>query len=147
AHPALDDLADAGRPPVLRLTTARAVDGAPFLYSALLAIPVPGVSPRAFLRGHLWAPTDRTSGRLAAAASLGAPARRFEALPWNGAPIAGRELPGFAAAADAAVRAMRLIPALPLVNWDVILAPQGPVFLEGNAVGNWILTCLGAETA
>ena len=43
-----------------------------------------------------------------------------------------------------ALHAMELVPDLPLVAWDIIPAAEGPVILEGNTGGDWILTCLGA---
>ncbi|MGE5477119.1 MAG: sugar-transfer associated ATP-grasp domain-containing protein [Bacteroidales bacterium] len=138
----LADLAAAGPAPVLRLTTARAPGEVPFLHSALLSVAVPGRRPEAFLRGHLWAAVEPASATLTAGVILAEPARRHAHLPWNGAPLAGRALPGFAAAAELALRAMTLLPGLPLATWDVILTADGPVFLEGNSAGNWVLTNL-----
>ena len=43
-----------------------------------------------------------------------------------------------------ALQAMVLLPGLPLVNWDLMLTPEGPVILEGNTCGDWILTNLSA---
>ncbi|HLO78509.1 MAG TPA: sugar-transfer associated ATP-grasp domain-containing protein [Magnetospirillum sp.] len=142
AAPDLADLAAAGPAPVLRLTTARTPGGLPFLHSALLSMAVPGRRPEAFLRGHLWAAVEPASATLTAGVILGEPARRHARLPWNGAPLAGRLLPGFAAASELALQAMTLLPGLPLATWDIIPTADGPVFLEGNSAGNWLLTNL-----
>jgi hypothetical protein len=61
--PELADLS-AGGAPVLRVTTAREPGAAPFLHSALLAIPVPGENPVDFLNGQVWAAVDPKSGVL-----------------------------------------------------------------------------------
>jgi hypothetical protein len=42
--------------------------------------------------------------------------------------------------------AMKLLPDLALVDWDVIVTSRGPVILEGNTGGDWILTCLGVDS-
>lgn len=144
APPDLADLAAAGPAPVLRLTTAREPGGPPFLHSALLSIAVPGEPAAAFLRGQLWAAVDPALGTLTAGLILGQPGRRHRCLPWNDAPVAGRRLPRFAIAADFALQAMALLPGLPLATWDVVPTAHGPVFLEGNSAGNWLLTNLSA---
>lgn len=144
AAPELAELAINRRPPVLRIATARAVGGKPFVHSASLSIQVPRENPRDFLRGQLRAPIDLASGQLGAGLSLRESGRRFECLPWNDAALAGRRLEAWPAAAAMVLRAMELVPNLPLVAWDVIPGPEGPVILEGNTGGDWILTCLGA---
>lgn len=142
ADPDIADLAADGRAPVLRLTTARCPGEAPFLHAALLTMAVPGRSPSHFLNGAIHAPVDRASGRLAAGMSLAAPGDRLERLIWNGAPLNGRAVPGFAAAVALSLRAMAALPPLPLVNWDVVPTATGPVLLEGNSAGNWTITSL-----
>jgi hypothetical protein len=144
AAPELADLVASGRPPVLRIAVARTVAGSPFVHAASLAIQVPRENPRDFLRGHLRAPVDLASGQLGAGVSFREAGRRVERLPWNDAPLAGRPLEVWPAAAAMVLRAMDLVPDLPLVAWDIIPAAEGPVILEGNTGGDWILTCLGA---
>lgn len=143
AAPELADLAADG-PPVLRLTVAREPGGAPFLHSALLCIGVPDRNPRNFVHGQLWVPVDPVVGRLRQGIWFARPDERFARLPWNAAPLAGRDMPGFTVAVAMTLRAMAVLPGLPLVNWDLIPSPAGPVVLEGNTAGNWILTQLGA---
>ncbi|WP_448190303.1 sugar-transfer associated ATP-grasp domain-containing protein [Azospirillum sp. sgz301742] len=144
AAPELADLSETGAAPVLRLATARRPGAAPFLHSALLSIEVPGEKPRNFLRGHVRAPVDPVDGRIAAGLRFLHPERRYERLPWNDAPLTGRALPGFEPAVAMVLHAMALLPGLALVNWDLILTPAGPVILEGNTGGDWILTNLSA---
>jgi len=143
-HPDLADLAAAGAPPVLRLNIARLPGNPPFLHSALLSVAVPGEPPRDFLRGHLQVALDSASGRMARGLHFFAPGERYERLPWNGAALTGRVPPGFDRAAEMALQATALFPGLALINWDVILTPGGPVILEGNSCGNWILTRLAS---
>jgi hypothetical protein len=140
----LSDLATGGAAPVLRLTLAREPRSPPFLHSAFLSVPVPD-EPRDFRRGYLRVPIDPVSGVMHEGLWFAEPARRFARPWWSGSPLAGRRMPAFAEAVAAARRAMTLLPGLPLVSWDVVVAPRGPVFLGGEACGDWILTCLGAE--
>lgn len=145
AHQDLADLAASGRPPVLRVTTTRTPGAAPGLHAALLEIPVPGRDPRLFRDGMMRVPIDPSTGRLTAGILFARPGERFAALPWNGARLTGRAVPGYAEAAAAAVAAMRTIPPLPIVGWDLVPTPLGPVVLEGNTCGNWIVTTLASR--
>ena len=138
------DLASGGDAPVLRLTTAREPGGEPFLHSGLLAIRVPGENARHFIRGQIFAPVDPESGQMKPGIWFLRPGERFSRLPWNRVAIEGRFLPGYASAVSMAIRAMTLVPGLALVNWDLILSSEGPVILEGNTCGDWILTNLSA---
>lgn len=142
AAPTLADLSADGRAPVLRLTTACLPGEAPFLHTALLSIAVPGQDPRDFRKGAIHAPIDPANGRLAAGLSLAAPAERLDRLGWNGAPLASRPVPWFQEASAMALRAMAALPPVPLVHWDVIATADGPILLEGNSAGNWILASL-----
>ncbi len=140
----LADLTTAGPAPVLRLNMARHPGRAAFLHSALLTIDVPGEHRRHFIRGQLRAPIDPSSGRVKSGVWFLHPADRYTRLPWSEIPLAGRCLPGFHEAVAMVLLAMELVPNLPLVNWDLILSPQGPVILEGNTAGDWILTNFAA---
>lgn len=142
ANPALEDLAQGGRPPVLRLVTARLPGAPPFLHSALIAISVPGRDPRHFLEGTIFAPVDIATGRVARGVLLSRPRDRLSLLPWNAVPLEGRGVPHFDDAVSAALSAMTALPGLPVVHWDVIPSRGGPVMLEGNVSGNWILATL-----
>lgn len=145
AHCDLADLTDAGLPPVLRVTTVQMPDGVPFVHSALLEVPVPGRNPGHFLFGQVRAPVDIAAGTLTPGLLLGKPTERLAAVPWNQAVLSGREIPAFAEAKTMALRAMAAVPPLPLVNWDIVPTGSGPVLLEGNTGGNWILTTLAGR--
>jgi hypothetical protein len=150
ATPELADLATSGAAPVLRLTTARYPGETPFLHSALISITVPGEQPRHFIRGQIRVAINATSGLMGPGIWFLHSRERYLKLPWNGAPLAGRAMPCLDLAVEMAMRAMALVPGLPLVSWDIIVTHSGPVILEGNTCGDWILTNLsiaqGIET-
>lgn len=109
----------------------------------------PGIHPVMNTLIHTVIPGGPASGTLLPGLLLGQPQQRLEQVPWNGQPLAGQPLPHLEAAASAALRAMALLPGLPLVNWDIALTADGPLVLDGNTCGNWILTALpppGADT-
>jgi hypothetical protein len=130
--------------PVLRLTTARNPGEAPFLHSAFLAFDVPGENPRNFIRGQIRVPVHPRTAVMGAGIWFLHPGKNYQALPWNQAPLAGGGVPDFRRAAEMTLQAMALLPGLPLVNWDLMLTPEGPIILEGNTCGDWILTNLSA---
>ena len=136
-----------GAPPVLRIMTACEPHGEPFLHSAWLSIRVPGEAISHPLRDALRVPIAIATGSLLAGYWLGAPPFRFERSPWHQAQIAGRILPGFHEAANAAVTAARAFPGVPIIGWDVILTRDGPVVLEGNNGTDFILVIWAAEGA
>ena len=53
--------------------------------------------------------------------------------PLTDAPITGFQLPCFEQAKQACLEAMRVIPQLRFVAWDVAITPEGPEFIEGNS--------------
>lgn len=142
AHPALENLSQGGRSPVLRLVTARFPGARPFLHSALIAVTVPGQNPVNFLEGTVFAPVDIATGTMARGLVLARPKDKLSVLPWNAAALERRGIPNFDAAVRAVLSAMTALPGLPVVHWDVIPSGEGPVMLEGNVSGNWILASL-----
>ncbi|HEV7289955.1 sugar-transfer associated ATP-grasp domain-containing protein [Sphingomonas sp.] len=142
AHPALENLSQGGRAPVLRLVTAQYPGAQPFLHSALMAIGVPGQNPANFLEGTVFAPVDSATGTMAQGLLLARPRDRLRVLPWNGVALENRKVADFNEAVRAALSAMTALPGLPVVHWDVIVSSDGPVMLEGNVGGNWILASL-----
>jgi hypothetical protein len=126
AAPELADLVTDGAPPVLRLTTARLPGDAAFLHSALLSIDVPGERPRDFMRGQIRVVIDPVTGCMESGIWFLRPGERYPRLPWNGAPLAGRRRPCLEQALEMALRAIDLVPDLPLVNWDLIPTPCVP---------------------
>lgn len=141
-HPALENLSQGGRAPVLRLVTARYPGTRPFLHSALMAVSVPGQNPANFLDGTVFAPVDSATGTMVQGLLLARPRDRLSVLPWHAAALENRKVPDFDEAVCAALSAMTALPDLPVVHWDVILSSEGPVMLEGNVSGNWILASL-----
>lgn len=144
AAPELADLVSSGTAPVLRLTTARNPGEAPFLHGALLSIDVPGEAPRHFIRGQVRVPINVVTGSMASGIWFLHPGVRYDHLPWNQAQLIDRSLSGLHKSVEIVLQAMALFPCLPLVNWDLILTPAGPVILEGNTGGDWILTNLSS---
>jgi hypothetical protein len=140
---ALAGFLDAERPPVLRITTARRPGGAPFLHCAYLSIPVPGSLSDDYLRKDIRALVDPVSGRLDAAVLFAAPWASLAVAPWNGAEIEGRVLEGVPAAVQATLTAAAAIPPVPVISWDVVLTDAGPMILEGNSMGSWLLANFG----
>lgn len=135
----LDGFLDAERPPILRIATARRPGAAPFVYGAILSTPVPGNAASTFVTKDIRAAVDLDTGRLDAALLFANPRRKLASVPWNGARIEGRILEGVSAAAQATLTAAAAVPALPVISWDVVLTDAGPVILEGNSMGNWLL--------
>jgi hypothetical protein len=136
-----------GAPPVIRIMTAREPDGQPFAHSGWMTIRVPGEASGHPLRDALRMPIAIETGSLLAGYWLGAPRLRFDRSPWHQAPIAGRVLPGFREAADAAVTAAQAFPGVPIIGWDVILTDDGPVVLEGNSGTDLLVVTWAAEGA
>lgn len=142
AHPALENLAQGGRAPVLRLVTARYPGARPFLHSALMALSVPGQNPANFLEGTVFAPVDCATGTMVQGLLLARPRDWLSVLPWTGVALENSKVPDFDDAVHAALSAMAALPDLPVVHWDLIISSDGPIMLEGNVSGNWIVASL-----
>jgi hypothetical protein len=82
--------------------------------------------------GGMAAPIDIATGRLS---SVGADkaGRAFEAHPLTGTRIPGFEIPYFHEAVEMCLKAMQVKPRVRFVAWDVAIAPDGPLFIEGNS--------------
>lgn len=83
-------------------------------------------------QGGMAAPVDLDTGRLTA---VGADKRdnRYPAHPMTGTQIVGFQVPFWEEAKAMALSAMRVIPEVRFVAWDVAITPEGPVFIEGNS--------------
>lgn len=57
----------------------------------------------------------------------------FEAHPSTGIVFQGFQLPFFREATAMCLEAMRVVPQVRFVAWDVALTPEGPRFIEGNS--------------
>lgn len=83
-------------------------------------------------QGGMAAPVDLATGKLH---GVGADKQgnRYETHPMTGTPIVGFQVPFWHEAADMCLAAMRVIPKVRFVAWDVAITPEGPVFIEGNS--------------
>ncbi len=107
-------------------------------------INLPGERPRHFIRGQIRVPIHGEAGCLGTGIWFLHLGEGYSHLPWNHAPLAHRPISGLTLATGMVLRARALFRVLPLVNWDLILTPSGPVILEGNTAGDWILTNLSS---
>ena len=57
----------------------------------------------------------------------------FEKHPITGTPIIGFQIPFFEEAKDMCLQAMRVVPQVRFVAWDVAITADGPRFIEGNS--------------
>ncbi len=57
----------------------------------------------------------------------------YDVHPITGTPIVGFQLPYFEEAKAMCLEAMRVVPQVKYVAWDVALTPDGPRFIEGNS--------------
>lgn len=82
--------------------------------------------------GGMAARVDLDSGRLLTVAADKA-GNTFTRHPITDTPIIGFELPGFEDAKEMCLEAMRLVPAMRYIAWDVALTEEGPTLIEGNS--------------
>lgn len=141
----LADLSWGGRAPVLRLATSRTPDDKPRLDSALLIIARPGFKPQNFLNGQIYAPIDPATGIVKGGVVLETPDKMLDLREPDGPSMSGRVVPFFVEAVRDALLAMSAVPPLPAIHWDIVLTNEGPVFLEGNSNGNWIVATLAGR--
>ncbi len=57
----------------------------------------------------------------------------FERHPMTGTPIVGFAIPYWEEAKALCLEAMRKVPQVRFVAWDVAITPGGPIFIEGNS--------------
>ncbi len=82
--------------------------------------------------GGMAARVDLESGRLL---TVGADKQgnTFEKHPITGTPIVGFQIPWFEEAKQMCLEAMRVVPQVRFVAWDVAITADGPRFIEGNS--------------
>ena len=82
--------------------------------------------------GGMAARVDLASGRLL---TVGADKQgnTFEKHPMTGTPIIGFQVPYFEEAKEMCLKAMRVVPQVRFVAWDVAITADGPRFIEGNS--------------
>ena len=82
--------------------------------------------------GGMAARVDLSSGTLL---TVGADKQgnTYEKHPITKTPIVGFEIPFFEEAKQMCLEAMRVVPQVRFVAWDVAITPKGPRFIEGNS--------------
>jgi hypothetical protein len=100
--------------------------------SAMLKILPPGMDAPVGIDELLLVPIDVGHGTLADGLLLDRPGDRWPRTPWTGAPLRGRPVPDWRDIADIVARASAVLPGIPVIGWDVLLGPEGPVILEAN---------------
>ncbi|MEM7669663.1 MAG: hypothetical protein AAF317_11045 [Pseudomonadota bacterium] len=121
AHPGV------GHPCVARLVTYRPIEQAAYLAMALVqSVPTDTVL------SHM-GPLRLVETETGCVLPPGPGQRRGGTRSPIGCPVEGKMLPGWAEIARQVARAHNLLDGcVPLVGWDVIFGPEGPMVLEGN---------------
>ncbi len=83
-------------------------------------------------QGGMAARVDLESGTLKTVAADKA-GNVFERHPMTGTPIIGFTIPCWEEVKDMCLKAMRKVPQMRYVAWDVAITPDGPRFIEGNS--------------
>lgn len=123
----------------VRVVTCRHVDGAPEHLLSVFRMPSGSAAADNFAAGGLACPVDESTGELGVASrkrivdAVRGPC--FTHHPDTGAAIRGFHLPRWIEVIDLCLKAHRVFNEFPSVGWDVALADEGPVLLEGNY--NW----------
>ena len=60
------------------------------------------------------------------------PRKRVSRLPWSDTPLCGLVLPTWPQVREMVICASAVLPDTPVIGWDVLLGPQGPLILEAN---------------
>jgi len=130
--PALQDLTpDAAA--VIRAFAMRPAPGEPAsVVSAMLKILPSGMDAPFGTSELLLIPITVETGVLTRGILLALPGRRWTRNPWNNVPFEGRVIGEWPQLLEMAVRAGEILPRTPVIGWDILLAPEGPVFLEAN---------------
>ncbi len=120
-------------PAIVRLFTMRRAPGeSAFVVSAMLKVLPPGMDAPQGIDELLLMPIDVETGTLEDGILLSRPRERWSRTPWNNAPVRGRPAPGWTAIRDMAIGASEILPGTPVIGWDILLGPDGPVILEAN---------------
>ena len=131
----LSSLVDGGLCTV-RIVTSRSCDGAPEPQVATLKMPTGSKVVDNFANDGIAAPVEIESGNVGPAVSKSVEAmiRResFTHHPDTRRPIAGLRLPAWRQTLDLCLEAHRRFPEFQSIGWDVAIAIDGPVLVEGN---------------
>lgn len=82
--------------------------------------------------GGMAAPIDLETGVIAGVGANKA-GEAFENHPMTGKRIPGTQIPYWDEVKQMCLSAMRVVPQVRFVAWDVAITPNGPVFIEGNS--------------
>ena len=82
--------------------------------------------------GGMAAPVDLDTGVVSSVGANKA-GEAYEIHPMTGKRIPGTQIPYWEEAKAMCLAAMRVIPQVRFVAWDVAITPDGPVFIEGNS--------------
>lgn len=130
--PEMEDLSPCAAP-VFRVFVLRPAPGeAPYVVSAMLKVLPPGLDAPQGVDELLLMPVNPETGVLDDGILLSQPAVRWQYSPWGGGPIRGRWLRQWTETREMAEAASQLLPGTPLIGWDILLGPAGPVILEAN---------------
>ena len=85
-------------------------------------------------RGGYIAPIDEVSGRVGSLLVVeGSERTKRKTHPETGSRIAGIDVPYWEAACELVTKAARIHSNCPVIGWDVLISPDGPVLIEANA--------------
>ncbi|MBR5288002.1 MAG: hypothetical protein IKU34_05345 [Clostridia bacterium] len=82
--------------------------------------------------GGMAAPVDIETGVIKAVGANKA-GEAYEIHPMTGKKIPGTQIPYWEEAKAMCLAAMKVVPQVRFVAWDVAITPEGPVFIEGNS--------------
>ncbi len=95
--------------------------------------------------GNLWCTVDYESGQVVEAFAKATAGERLEVVgrhPSTGQDINGFTIPHWREAADLALRLAKIFYPQPLIHWDIGIAREGPIAIEGNIGGGILPTPL-----
>lgn len=130
-HPAINDLSP-GALATIRLFTIRSLSGEVVPLMAVARMATGRSVTDNFGAGGLAAAIDLQTGVLAAATLKLSPLTALRDHPDTGARIEGRHLPGWPEALKLGLDAHREFSEFFLVGWDIAIAPEGHILVEGN---------------
>ena len=82
--------------------------------------------------GGMAAPVDLETGVICGVGADKA-GHVYENHPMTGHPIRGTQIPYWKEVRQMCLKAMRVVPQVRFVAWDVAITPDGPIFIEGNS--------------
>ncbi len=121
----------------IRVQTMVTDDGAAHVQAAIARFGREGGMADNWRHGGVNVAVDVEDGTMGRGLLRGAQ-ERLTAHPDTGVAFTGAVVPAWAETLEVCRRAARLMPGLRSIGWDVVVTPEGPVVLEGNAL--WGLT-------